>query len=264
VGNGDLRIAFAIASVYQTLGLLLTLLDAPFSAEARSDLFKALRHILRPPGQDAYVQAEALNTLLARSLEQSRLQDMQKFMAPGSGLMGWLDRYTRVSLGIRVAFFMPLLFANLIGKFILLIIPPLLIGPLIALVWRSRRYLADATSVQLMRNPQGMADALIELIDKGGIPPGGKWAAHLFVVGTEGAQLRAKGTYRDAIRRLDMDGAVRRGWLRTGDGVSASPPTVNDPNAPGGMTEDYAILVNFHPSLKKRLQRLRAQGAMIS
>jgi hypothetical protein len=109
-----------------------------------------------------------------------------------------------------------------------------------------------------------MADALIELIDKGGIPRGGKWAAHLFVVGTEAAQLKAKGTYRDAIRRLDMDGALRRGWLRTGNGAATSSAAGKQPDESGGLMEDFDILVNFHPSLEKRLQRLRAQGAITS
>jgi Zn-dependent protease with chaperone function len=263
LGNGDLRIAFAIASVYQTLGVLLTLLDAPFSAEARADLMGVLRHALRAPGRDASVEAESLNTLLARAMEDRRMNQIGNFMAPDpSSFWGKLDRYTRITLGIRVAIFMPLIFANLIGKFVLLFIPPLLIGPLIALVWRSRRYLADATSVQLTRNPQGMADALIELIDKGGIPRGGQWAAHLFVVGTEVSQARRKGTYRDAIRRLDMDGALRRGWVKIGDGSPTPSSEANGAEPSGGLGEDNLIMVNFHPSLEKRLQRLHAQGAV--
>ena len=39
------------------------------------------------------------------------------------------------------------------------------LGPLLALMWRSRRYLADAMAVQLTRNPQGLAGALIRLAD---------------------------------------------------------------------------------------------------
>jgi Zn-dependent protease with chaperone function len=262
VGNGDLRIAFAIASIYQTLGVLLTLLDAPFSADARAALVGVLRHALRTPGRDASVEAEALNTLLAQAMDQRRINQMSSFMAPHpSSFWGRLDRYTRITLGIRVAFFMPLLFANLIGKFVLLFIPPLLVGPLIALVWRSRRYLADATSVQLTRNPDGMSDALIELMDKGGIPPGGQWAAHLFVVGTEVAQVKNRAAYRDAIRRLDLDGAVRRGWIRIGD-TAPSSPQADKLDIDGGLAVEYTIMVNFHPPLEKRLQRLRAQGAI--
>jgi Zn-dependent protease with chaperone function len=262
VGNGDLRIAFAIASIYQTLGVLLTLLDAPFSADARADLRQVLRLVCRPPGRDASVEAESLNTLLARAMDDRRINQTMLFMAPNpTSFWGKVDRYTRITLGIRVAFFLPLIFANLIGKFILLFIPPLLIGPLIALVWRSRRYLADATSVQLTRDPDGMADALVELMDKGGLPPGSQWAAHLFVVGTEVAELRNRGAYRDAIRRLDLDGAVRRGWARIGD----APPAATAANAADkrdGLAADSLIMVNFHPPLEKRLQRLRAQGAI--
>ncbi|HEX3246295.1 MAG TPA: M48 family metalloprotease [Chloroflexota bacterium] len=262
VGNGDLRIAFTIASIYQTLGVLFTVLDAPFSADARADFAGVLRHACRPRGRDASVEGETLNTLLARSLEYGRINQVNIFMEHDpSSFWGKLDRYTRITILARVAFVMPLILANLIGKWVLLIIPPLLIGPLIALVWRSRRYLADATSVQLTRKPDGMADALIELIAKGGIPTGGQWAAHLFVVGTEVARVKNRAAYQDAIRRLDTDGAVHRAGIGIDNGPPTSSVEAEGPIAPGGLAEDYTILVNFHPPLEKRLQRLRALGA---
>lgn len=51
------------------------------------------------------------------------------------------------------------------------------VRPLIALLWRARRHLADASSVQLTRNPDGLARALVSLNAKGGVVPGGSWAA---------------------------------------------------------------------------------------
>jgi hypothetical protein len=57
------------------------------------------------------------------------------------------------------------------------------VAPLLALVWRTRRYLADATAVQLTRNPDGLARALASLSAKGGIVPGAGWAAPLFIIG---------------------------------------------------------------------------------
>src|SRR5215207_292137 len=43
---------------------------------------------------------------------------------------------------------------------------------LLALMWRARRYLADATAVQLTRYPDGLARALQRLGDKGTTIPG--------------------------------------------------------------------------------------------
>jgi len=56
------------------------------------------------------------------------------------------------------------------------------LGPSVALLWRTRQYLADASAVQLTRNPDGLANALQKLNEEPGEIPGGDWASHLFVV----------------------------------------------------------------------------------
>jgi heat shock protein HtpX len=53
----------------------------------------------------------------------------------------------------------------------------------VGLLWRSRRYLADATAVQLTRNPAGLARGLRHLGEAGAVIPGGEGVAHLFIVG---------------------------------------------------------------------------------
>ena len=61
-----------------------------------------------------------------------------------------------------------------------------MLGSCIALVWRTRRYLADASAVELTRDPDGLAGALTKLArDDTGIP-GGAWASHLFIVAPSG------------------------------------------------------------------------------
>lgn len=162
--------------------------------------------------------------------------------------------------------FLPLLFANLFSKIVLFVAVPLVVGPLIALVWRSRRYLADATAVQLTRYPDGLADGLIELIEKGGLPPGGQWASHLFVVGTEVASARARRVYQQEFERIRRERSASGGpssLTERVEGVLSAARSAEQTSsaAAGTFAEANSIFVNFHPPLEKRLQRLRAQGA---
>ena len=57
----------------------------------------------------------------------------------------------------------------------------LVLGPLLSLAWRQRKYMADATAVRLTRDPDTLARALEKLSAAGGGAPLGRWAAHLAV-----------------------------------------------------------------------------------
>jgi Peptidase family M48 len=140
-----------------------------------------------------------------------------------------LDRYMEsdqhhesVLRSVRSMLLLPLIFTNLAIKVTLWIAVSFMLGPLIALTWRARRYLADATAVQLTRYPDGLARALEKLASQGATIPGG-WAAHLFLIGPEGLQ--------------------GVGWDAVEGGVAAG------------------SLLAFHPPLKRRLERLRSLGA---
>jgi Zn-dependent protease with chaperone function len=62
----------------------------------------------------------------------------------------------------------------------------LFVGLPVGLLWRSRRYLADATAVELTRNPTGLYRGLTRIGQAGAAVPGGGEVAHLFIVGPEG------------------------------------------------------------------------------
>ena len=96
-------------------------------------------------------------------------------------------------------------------------------GPLLTFAWRSRGYLADATSVDLTRDPDGLARALTVLGSAGGGVPGTAWLELLLVV----------------------DGA--------GGGTT---PAGRVPRL-----SDTGLVVSLAPSTSKRLARLRAMGA---
>jgi heat shock protein HtpX len=83
----------------------------------------------------------------------------------------------------------------------------------VGLLWRSRRYLADATAVQLTRNPTGLARGLRHLGDAGAVIPGGEAVAHLFVVGPTDERARGSFTEREGLL-MSMHPALKRRLAR--------------------------------------------------
>lgn len=65
-------------------------------------------------------------------------------------------------------------FAGLVNLFVL--------GPLVSLAWRQRKYMADATAVRLTRDPDALAHALEKMSGAGA--PLTPWTAHLSVIQT--------------------------------------------------------------------------------
>jgi Zn-dependent protease with chaperone function len=168
-------------------------------------------------------------------------------------------------------------------RFFLWIYTAMFVLPLVALTWRGRRYLADATAVQLTRYPDGVARGLTHLAESGPVIPGTEWASHLFVVGAEMGRDRAQRGAWLAQR------AGRGGWKefqRANPGKSRldlarEVMSSRDPAArleqlgalQAGALEQYAVeqktlsgslgFVSFHPPLWRRLLRLRALGATV-
>src|SRR5438270_2889386 len=70
IGNGDLGIAFTVTSVFETCGLLVTLINAPFGRESRGRIWRMLRYIFGrgTPEQKAADAAEIAESL-ATSLD---------------------------------------------------------------------------------------------------------------------------------------------------------------------------------------------------
>jgi Zn-dependent protease with chaperone function len=169
-------------------------------------------------------------------------------------------------------------------RFFLWVYTSLLVIPLMALTWRSRRYLADATAVQLTRYPDGLARALTRLSERGGVIPGSEWAGHLFIVGPEAAKARARRRWRlqqrsmstrwEAYKRANP-GRSRweqiRGWKSAAAGGQTRREALAaylSEHQEATQVEEKTIggelsVVGFHPPLWRRLLRLRALGATV-
>lgn len=80
----------------------------------------------------------------------------------------------------------------------------LVLGPLLSLAWRQRKYMADATAVRLTRDPDTLARALEKLSAAGGGAPLGRWVAHLAVAAGAGARSFMAGTSVPMIPSADQ------------------------------------------------------------
>jgi hypothetical protein len=76
---------------------------------------------------------------------------------------------------------MPLVGPVILAGFMCALVSTMMLTPMIALAWRQRKYMADATAVRLTRNPDGVAGALLAIsaARSANMPV---WAAHLSVV----------------------------------------------------------------------------------
>src|SRR5262245_4371830 len=179
VGNGDLRIAFTVTSVFETCGLLVTLINSPFGGQSRRTLWRIIRYTFGRSSSEAAkaAEADAVAGLLAGNLDVDSTDIDRFFNSPQKG--GIIRKF------LRLVFF-PIQFTNLAIEITLWFFNTALLGPCMALVWRTRRYLADASAVELTRNPDALAGALERLAQDNTAIPGGDWATHLFVINPSG------------------------------------------------------------------------------
>jgi Zn-dependent protease with chaperone function len=181
IGNGDLRIAFRVTSVFETCGLLVAIVNAPFGPHARGTLWRIVRYALsrKKESEGSTQEAAAVAALLTRGTEMGA-DDIDNFFDTTS-------RKKSILRSIRNFLFFPIFFTNFAIKLSLWFFSFSMLEPSVALLWRKRKYLADACAVQLTRNPDGLAEALRKLNADRGPIPGGAWASHLFLVSPAGS-----------------------------------------------------------------------------
>src|SRR5262249_19178665 len=80
IGNGDLRIAFTVTSVFETCGLLVTLINSPFGGQSRRTLWRMIRYTFSFGSSDSAkaAEADAVAGLLAGNLDVDAT-DIDKF-----------------------------------------------------------------------------------------------------------------------------------------------------------------------------------------
>ena len=193
IGNGDLRGAAQIHSLLYVLELVIVIVLAPFARYPRRVAWRWLTFPLVAAFGSPEARAERARGLMALLMEHRK-----RFGAGGGGddPVGGLGRdYLGRAGAILVRVVPPLMallaFATAATGFLLLF-ASLPVG----LLWRSRRYLADATAVELTRNPTGLYRGLRHLGEAGAVIPGGESVAHLFIVGPTDEQAQ-RGTFTE-------------------------------------------------------------------
>ena len=134
VVNGDLKIAMLLLSVNQTYGLLGSILTAGSARKSRQALWGAVRGL--------FIRDDRADRQVADLLASEP------------------DIEDKAREGCLTAIRIPFMLAAATTTFLISMGQLLFFGPPLAALWRARRFLADATSVKLTRNPDGMAHAL--------------------------------------------------------------------------------------------------------
>ena len=171
IGAGDIRLTHGILALFQTFGFFVTFLDLPFrwsAWRALGGLSLVVAGLRRAP--DAV--AETLE-LLERGMDAAAMPDVEKVWS----VIPW--RRVRLAL---LAPLIPLILISVILRIVLFLWTALFLGPPLALIWRNRRYAADAMAVQLTRDPDGLARALSR-ISGSAIPNGGEGREYCFIHG---------------------------------------------------------------------------------
>ncbi len=218
IGNGDLRIAFRVTSVFETCGLLVAVINAPFGRRSRGTLWRIVRYGLfgKKDSETSAQEAAAVAALLTRSAGLET-DDIDNFFDTTS-------RKKSVLRSIRNFLFFPIFFTNMAIKLSLWFFSLSILEPSMALLWRKRKYLADACAVQLTRNPDGLAEALRKLNSDRGPIPGGAWASHLFLVSPAGG---------DRVNNPKANGAQQQMWAASeasGKSNSSTPASADLPS----------------------------------
>lgn len=169
IANGDLRLAMEIITGFAAIGLARELLKTPFSAEGRAVLGQMVYFMLRPTAENALaLRGPFLERLLSDdqnididsphpSLSSRRASESGTVQQP----QAWWQRK-----GKEILFWilLPLLLGYTTFNLVTFAANLLFLSPWLSLLLRQRRYLMDATAVQLTRNPEALRRGLGQLI----------------------------------------------------------------------------------------------------
>jgi Zn-dependent protease with chaperone function len=169
IAQGDIGLSVSVLAVFQVLGFFLTILDLPLrwsASRALGGLFLVVVGLRRSPDSVARVGEMLEDGLNARSID------------PVQRIFAWVE-VSRWRVAV-IAPILPFILISLFMKLVLFLWTALLLRPPLGLLWRNRRYSADAGAVQLTRDPDALALALQQIAGSS-VPSGGSGREYFFV-----------------------------------------------------------------------------------
>jgi Zn-dependent protease with chaperone function len=168
IANGDVLQGMRVSQSLSLFGFVARLSDGIVDPPAWARLWHTLREALRAGASsaDAHLILELTNPF-------GNVRSNGSSSGDTSNKLTWRE-------WIRMPLFGPVVISGFFGG----MVSSVVLEPLLAVVWRRRKYLADAIAIQLTRDPQALSDALgtLGLGERGGGFPA--WSAHMLVVGS--------------------------------------------------------------------------------
>lgn len=130
IANGDFRIASGVLTVLQTLGLFMTLMDAPFSSRAREVLGTLVRYLIQRPENETSIAAHRAASQLTLSLQPEGMNDLLAFMERTLNLPLPLGPFNKVVGSLALILLMPLILSRLAGFITYSLLILFVLGPL--------------------------------------------------------------------------------------------------------------------------------------
>jgi Zn-dependent protease with chaperone function len=174
IANGDMRIGLRAAQTLALFAIFGRISSIVIDGRGAS---RRLLHILRALSLPTAASARALYNELGDPLAPR--EEPQRPQRENSVL-------DKLRVVLLVALWGPVAIAGFFGGYV----GTFLLGPLLAIAWRRRKYMADATAVRLTRDPDTLGQALQKIASGGSRATLAPTVAHLSVVqpdsGTDG------------------------------------------------------------------------------
>jgi Zn-dependent protease with chaperone function len=166
VVNGDMTIGLRVTTTLSLFGLVARVGSALTDRRAIRSTARLWRLLVAPTSADTLTLLDAL------------VRPFDDDATASAASTGGGEKNRNLTLGEWLL--MPLMGPVVLTGFLAGLMTQMFLAPLIALAWRQRKYMADATAVQLTRDPDTLAGTLAAVGDAPtSITP---WVSHLAVV----------------------------------------------------------------------------------
>jgi len=206
IANDDIRIGLRTASLLGLFSLIARLTVNVFDNETFKNNFKLIKALLTPHTTSF--------ALIIEQLSEPFSDGGKKHSQCKNSTLTW-----------RECLMMPLLGPVWVSGFLGGLVSTMMLSPGIALAWRQRKYMADATAVRLTREPNGLYNALRELEHVDTRLYTWSWASHLCVVNPGASKGMIFPIFPSLQRRLTalVRMGAHQGLSEPASGFSAAP-----------------------------------------